>query len=32
VLFVSTFAVLVVGFLADVAQRLIDPRLRGSLR
>jgi len=32
VLFVSTFAVLVVGFLADVAQRLIDPRMRGSLR
>ncbi len=31
VLFVSTFAVLVVGFLADVAQRLIDPRLRGRL-
>ncbi|MEV4537909.1 ABC transporter permease [Asanoa sp. NPDC049518] len=30
VLFVSTFAVLVVGFLADVAQRLIDPRLRGG--
>lgn len=31
VLFVSTFAVLVVGFLADVAQRLIDPRLRGGI-
>jgi peptide/nickel transport system permease protein len=30
VLFVSTFAVLVVGFLSDVAQRLIDPRLRAS--
>jgi peptide/nickel transport system permease protein len=28
VLFVSTFAVLVIGFLADLAQRLIDPRLR----
>ncbi|HEY2642991.1 MAG TPA: ABC transporter permease [Galbitalea sp.] len=31
VLFVSTFLVLVVGFIADVVQRLIDPRLRGSL-
>ncbi|WP_432825089.1 ABC transporter permease [Dactylosporangium sp. CA-092794] len=31
VLFVSTFAVLVIGFLADVAQRLIDPRLRHGL-
>jgi peptide/nickel transport system permease protein len=31
VLFVSTFAVLVIGFLADIAQRLIDPRLRRSL-
>ncbi|SCD52508.1 peptide/nickel transport system permease protein [Streptomyces sp. DvalAA-14] len=31
VLFVSTFAVLVIGFLADLAQRLIDPRLRGRL-
>lgn len=28
VLFVSTLLVLVVGFLADFAQRLIDPRLR----
>lgn len=28
VLFVSTLLVLVVGFAADVAQRLIDPRLR----
>jgi peptide/nickel transport system permease protein len=31
VLFVSTFAVLVIGFLADVAQRVIDPRLRRAL-
>ncbi|AXI77879.1 ABC transporter permease [Peterkaempfera bronchialis] len=31
VLFVSTFAVLIIGFLADLAQRLIDPRLRGRL-
>ncbi|MFF5565924.1 ABC transporter permease [Streptomyces sp. NPDC012623] len=31
VLFVSTFAVLVIGFLSDLAQRLIDPRLRGRL-
>jgi peptide/nickel transport system permease protein len=31
VLFVSTFAVLVIGFLADLVQRLIDPRLRGRL-
>jgi peptide/nickel transport system permease protein len=31
VLFVSTFAVLVIGFLADLAQRLIDPRLTGRL-
>ncbi|HEY2669427.1 MAG TPA: ABC transporter permease [Rugosimonospora sp.] len=28
VLLVSTFAVLVIGFLADLAQRIIDPRLR----
>ncbi|GAA5187055.1 ABC transporter permease [Rugosimonospora acidiphila] len=28
VLLVSTFAVLVIGFLADLTQRLIDPRLR----
>ncbi len=28
ILFVSTLAVLIVGFLADVAQRLVDPRLR----
>ncbi|WP_084815929.1 ABC transporter permease [Frondihabitans sp. Leaf304] len=31
VLFVSTFAVLIVGFLADTAQRLVDPRLRASV-
>jgi peptide/nickel transport system permease protein len=31
VLFVSTFGVLVIGFLADVAQRVIDPRLRRTL-
>ncbi|SHM59932.1 peptide/nickel transport system permease protein [Cryptosporangium aurantiacum] len=30
VLFVSTLAVLVIGFLADLAQRLIDPRLRSG--
>lgn len=30
VLLVSTAAVLVIGFAADVAQRLIDPRLRSS--
>jgi len=30
VLLVSTFLVLIVGFMADVAQRLIDPRLRGG--
>ena len=29
VLFVSTLLVLVIGFAADIAQRLIDPRLRG---
>ncbi|OYR16615.1 binding-protein-dependent transport system inner membrane component family protein [Brucella rhizosphaerae] len=29
VLFVSTLLVLLVGFAADLAQRLIDPRLRG---
>jgi peptide/nickel transport system permease protein len=32
VLFVSTLAVLVIGFLADLAQRLIDPRLRDGAR
>ncbi|MFJ2111511.1 ABC transporter permease [Streptomyces sp. NPDC087850] len=31
VLFVSTFAVLVIGFVSDLAQRLVDPRLRGQL-
>jgi len=31
ILFVSTMAVLLIGFLADLAQRLIDPRLSGSL-
>ncbi|MER6678491.1 ABC transporter permease [Streptomyces sp. NPDC000983] len=31
VLFVSTLAVLLIGFLADLVQRVIDPRLRGRL-
>lgn len=31
ILLVSTLLVLVIGFLADVAQRLIDPRLRASI-
>lgn len=31
ILFVSTFAVLIVGFVADLAQRLVDPRLRASV-
>ncbi|WP_223694720.1 ABC transporter permease [Leifsonia poae] len=31
ILFVSTFAVLLIGFAADVVQRLIDPRLRHSI-
>ena len=31
ILFVSTFFVLIIGFLADLAQRLIDPRLRASV-
>ncbi|MFE5097732.1 ABC transporter permease [Streptomyces sp. NPDC056638] len=31
VLFVSTLAVLIIGFTADFAQRIIDPRLRGRL-
>jgi peptide/nickel transport system permease protein len=31
VLFVTTFGVLVIGFVADLGQRLIDPRLRGTL-
>jgi peptide/nickel transport system permease protein len=28
ILFVSTLLVLIVGFVADVVQRLVDPRLR----
>lgn len=32
VLFISTLLVLLVGFFADLAQRLIDPRLRGQAR
>jgi peptide/nickel transport system permease protein len=28
ILFVSTLAVLIVGFVVDIAQRLVDPRLR----
>ncbi|SMF18482.1 peptide/nickel transport system permease protein [Xaviernesmea oryzae] len=31
VLFISTLLVLLVGFAADLAQRLIDPRLRGRV-
>ncbi|RCG22466.1 ABC transporter permease [Sphaerisporangium album] len=31
VLFVSTFGVLLIGFAADLVQRIIDPRLRGTL-
>lgn len=31
VLFVSTLAVLIIGFAADFVQRIIDPRLRGRL-
>jgi peptide/nickel transport system permease protein len=31
VLFVSTLAVLLIGFVADVCQRLVDPRLRVSI-
>lgn len=31
VLFISTLIVLLVGFAADVTQRLIDPRLRGHM-
>ena len=31
ILFVSTLLVLVIGFVADVAQRIIDPRLRLSI-
>lgn len=32
VLFISTLIVLLVGFAADIIQRLIDPRLRGARR
>lgn len=32
VLFVSTLLVLLIGFAADLTQRLIDPRLRGRTR
>lgn len=32
VLFISTLIVLLVGFAADIIQRLIDPRLRGTRR
>ncbi len=31
VLVVTTFLVLVIGFLADITQRVLDPRLRASL-
>ena len=31
VLLVSTLVVLVIGFIADVSQRLVDPRLRLSI-
>lgn len=31
ILFISTFGVLIIGFLADLAQRLVDPRLRGTI-
>ncbi|PRY68968.1 peptide/nickel transport system permease protein [Glaciihabitans tibetensis] len=31
VLFVSTLVVLIIGFVADIAQRLVDPRLRLSI-
>ncbi|MFJ8008412.1 ABC transporter permease [Streptomyces fagopyri] len=31
VLFVSTLAVLLIGFAADLLQRVVDPRLRGRL-
>jgi len=32
VLFISTLLVLLIGFAADIIQRLIDPRLRGRGR
>lgn len=31
ILFVSTLGVLIIGFIADLIQRLVDPRLRGTL-
>lgn len=31
ILLVSTMAVLIIGFFADIAQRLVDPRLRTSI-
>lgn len=31
ILFVSTFGVLVIGFVADLIQRVVDPRLRVSI-
>jgi peptide/nickel transport system permease protein len=31
VLLVSTVAVLVIGFVADVVQRIVDPRLRATV-
>ena len=31
ILLLSTFVVLVIGFVADIVQRLVDPRLRGSV-
>ena len=31
VLFISTLMVLLIGFLADLLQRLVDPRLRGQV-
>jgi len=31
VLFISTLVVLVIGFIGDIAQRLVDPRLRLSI-
>ncbi|MFT2818017.1 ABC transporter permease [Leifsonia sp. A12D58] len=31
ILLVSTFAVLIIGFVADIVQRLVDPRLRTSV-
>jgi peptide/nickel transport system permease protein len=31
ILLVSTFGVLIIGFLADLAQRFVDPRLRRTL-